>query len=217
MCEKTRVVVVDDHALLRRGVIRALELDAMIEVIGEGASATDAVHLAKTSAPDVILLDISMPGNGLEAARAIRDLQTPARVVMLTVSADEDDVMHSLAAGAVGYLLKGTAAPDLIAAIKNVKAGESFISPNLALYLLSDSAQVKASPLAVLTENEKRTLFLISEGLTNREVGEQLAVTEKTVTDDVTGIFRKKARGRVEAERGADQKSGARPGSVKLH
>jgi DNA-binding NarL/FixJ family response regulator len=217
MCEKTRVVVVDDHALLRRGVVRALELDAMIEVIGEGASATDAVNLAMTSAPDVILLDISMPGNGLEAARAIRDLQTPARVVMLTVSADEDDVMHSLAAGAVGYLLKGTAAQDLIAAIKNVKAGESFISPNLALHLLSDSAQVKASPLAALSENEKRTLFLISEGLTNREVGEQLAVTEKTVTDDVTRIFRKQARGRVEAARGAEQVSGGLQGSVKLH
>jgi DNA-binding NarL/FixJ family response regulator len=217
MCERTRVVVVDDHALLRRGVIRALELDAMIEVIGEGASATDAVNLAMMYAPDVILLDISMPGNGIEAARAIRDLQTRARVVMLTVSGDEDDVMHSLEAGAVGYLLKGTAADDLISAIKNVKAGESFISPNLALHMLSDSAQVKASPLAALSENEKRTLFLISEGLTNREVGEQLAVTEKTVADDVTGIFRKQARGRIEAARGVEQMSDELQSNVKLH
>jgi DNA-binding NarL/FixJ family response regulator len=217
MPEKTRVVVVDDHALLRRGVIRALELDATIKVVGEGASAKDAIDLAIMYAPDVILLDISMPGNGIEAARAIRDLQTSARVVMLTVSGDDGDVMHSLEAGAVGYLLKGTAAHDLITAVKNVKAGESFISPNLALNLLSYSAQVEASPLAVLSKDEKRTLFLISEGLTNREVGEQLAVTEKTVTDDVTGIFRKKARSRVEAARGAEQVSGELQSNVKLH
>jgi len=217
MCEKTRVVVVDDHTLLRRGVIRALELDAMIEVVGEGASATDAINLAMMYAPDVILLDISMPGNGIAAARAIRDLQASSRVVMLTVSGDEADVMHSLEAGAVGYLLKGTAAHDLITAIKNVKAGESFISHNLASHLLADIAQVKSNPLVALSEDEKRTLFLISEGLTNREVSEQLAVTEKTVTDDVTEILRKKARGRVEAERGAQLGPGSLQSSTKLH
>jgi DNA-binding NarL/FixJ family response regulator len=191
MAEKIRVVVVDDHALLRRGVIRALELDDMIEIVGEGASAADAIKLAGTHAPDLIMLDISMPGNGIEAARVIHNLPTPTRIVMLTVSGDEDDVMHALEAGAVGYLLKGTDANELIAAVKCVRAGESFISQNLAIQILSSKDQAEGSSLTSLSEYEKRTLCLISEGLTNREVGEQLAVPEKTVRYNVINIFRK--------------------------
>lgn len=218
MAEKTRVVVVDDHALLRRGVVRALELDDTIEVVAEGASATDAIELTRMHAPDLILLDISMPGNGIEAARAIRDLAIPTRVVMLTVSGDENDVTHALEAGAVGYLLKGTDVQNLITAVKSVKAGDSFISPDLALRILSDNAQVKANPLSSLSESEKHTLCLISEGLTNREIGEQLAVTEKTVQDNVTDIFRKlKARNRAEAALVVKQVWGGFQSRVKLH
>ena len=143
MSEKTCVVVVDDHALLRRGVVRALALDDSIKVVAEGASAADAVELTKMYAQDLILLDISMPGNGIAAARAIRDLATPTCVVMLTVSGDEDHMAHALEAGAMGYLLKGTNAQDLIAAVKSVKAGGPFISPNLALPMLSNNAQVE--------------------------------------------------------------------------
>ena len=218
MAEKTRVVVVDDHALLRRGVIRALTLDDMIEVVGEGASAKDAIELVTQYAPDLILLDISMPGNGIEAARAIRDLPTTTRVVMLTVSGDEDDVMRALEAGAVGYLLKGTDAGDLITAVQRVKAGESFISPNLALRLLSSNAQVEISPLPLLSEYEKRTLCLISEGRTNREVSEQLAVQEQTVKYDVINIFRKlKVGNRKEATAVARQVWRELQGKLKLH
>jgi DNA-binding NarL/FixJ family response regulator len=218
MAEKTRVVVVDDHALLRRGVIRALTLDDMIEVVGEGASAKEAIELVTQYAPDLILLDISMPGNGIEAARAIRDLPTAARVVMLTVSGDEDDVMRALEAGAVGYLLKGTDAGDLIAAVQRVKAGESFISPNLALRVLSSNAQEEANPAPLLSEYEKRTLGLISEGRTNREVGEQLAVQEKTVKYDVINIFKKlKVRNRTEATAVAKQAWRELQGKLKLH
>lgn len=218
MAEKTRVVVVDDHALLRRGVVRALALDDTIEVVAEGASATDAIELTRMHAPDLILLDISMPGNGIEAARAIRDLAISTRVVMLTVSGDENDVTHALEAGAVGYLLKGTDVQNLITAVKSVKAGDSFISPDLALRILSDNAQVKASPLSSLSESEKRTLCLISEGLTNREIGEQLAVTEKTVQDNVTDIFRNlKARNRAEAALVVKQVWGGFQSRVKLH
>jgi two-component system nitrate/nitrite response regulator NarL len=218
MAEKTRVVVVDDHALLRRGVIRALTLDDMIEVVGEGASANDAVGLVTQYAPDLILLDISMPGNGIEAARTIRDLPTTTRVVMLTVSGDEDDVVRALEAGAVGYLLKGTDAGDLITAVKKVKAGESFISPNLALRILSSNAQVEISPLPLLSEYETRTLSLISEGMTNREVGEQLDVQEKTVRSDVINILRKfKIRNRTEAAAAAKQAWHGIQSKMKLH
>ncbi|QRM35197.1 response regulator transcription factor [Microvirga sp. VF16] len=136
MVEKTRIVVVDDHALLRAGLVRALALDPMIEIVGEGASAEEAIELAKVHAPDLILLDISMPGNGIEAARAIHGLPIPTRVVMLTVSGDDDDVLRAREAGAVGYILKGIDARDLIMAVTSVKAGGSFIAPDLAPRLL---------------------------------------------------------------------------------
>ncbi|MBJ6126937.1 response regulator [Microvirga splendida] len=148
MADKTRIVVVDDHALLRAGLVRALALDSMIEIVGEGASAADAIELARIHDPDLILLDISMPGNGIEAARAIRDLPNPPRVVMLTVSADDDDVVRALEAGAVGYILKGIDARDIIMAVTSVKADGSFISPDLALRLLSNNTRVQAGPHA---------------------------------------------------------------------
>jgi len=202
MSEKIRVAVVDDHSLLRAGVIRALALDTMIEVVGEGASAAEAVELAKACEPDLILLDISMPGDGIEAARAICDLPSPPQVVMLTVSEDDDDVTRALDAGAVGYLLKGIKAPELIAAVKSVRTDGSFISPNLALRLLSSKAQAEAgsNPLASLSESEERTLRLILAGLTNREIAERLDVTEKTVKFHVGNILKKlNVRNRVEA------------------
>src|SRR4029078_1064998 len=147
MVEKIRVAVVDDHSLLRAGVIRALALDDMIEVVGEGASAMDAIELAKAHEPDLILLDISMPGDGIEAARIICNLPSPPQVVMLTVSEDDDDVTRALDAGAVGYLLKVVNSLDLINALKSVRAEGSFISPNLALRMLSSKAHIDAGPL----------------------------------------------------------------------
>ncbi|WP_201833623.1 response regulator [Microvirga zambiensis] len=200
MAERTRVAVVDDHSLLRAGVIRALTLDDMIEVVGEGASATDAIELVKAHELDLILLDISMPGDGIEAARAICSLPSPPQVVMLTVSEDDDDVTRALDAGAVGYLLKGIKAPELIAAVKSVRADGSFISPNLALRLLSSKAQAGVDPISSLSESEERTLRLILAGLTNREIAERLEVTEKTVKFHVGNILKKlNVKNRVEA------------------
>ncbi|QRM31580.1 response regulator transcription factor [Microvirga sp. VF16] len=218
MVEKTRIVVVDDHALLRAGLVRALALDPMIEIVGEGASATDAIELARIHAPDLILLDISMPGNGIEAARAIRDLPSAPRVVMLTVSADDDDVMRALEAGAVGYILKGIDARDIIMAVTSVKAGGSFMSPDLALRLLSNNAQVQANPLLSLSELEKRILSLISEGLTTRKVSEKLDLTDKSIEFHVTNILKKfSATNRVGAALIPTQLWGEFESSVKLH
>ncbi|WP_262297608.1 response regulator [Microvirga sesbaniae] len=200
MIDRLRVAVVDDHAMLRAGVIRALMLDDTIEVVGEGASAADAIELARVHKPDLILLDISMPGDGIEAARAISDLPASPQVVMLTASENDDAVTRALEAGAVGYLLKGINAPDLINAVKTVKADGSFIAPNLALRLLSNRIQAEARPFATLSESEERTLRLMSAGLTNREISERLAVTEKTVKFHVGNILRKlNVRNRVEA------------------
>jgi len=200
MVERIRVAVVDDHAMFRAGVIQSLGLDGDIEVVGEGASAADAVQLAKEIAPDLILLDVSMPGNGVEAARKILRMQNPPKVAMLTVSEDNDDVMGALDAGAVGYLPKGIRANELVTTVRSLMDGHTFVSPNLVFRLLSKRTRAEAGPLASLSDQEKRTLRLIAKGLSNREVGEQLDVQEKTVKYHVTNILRKlKARNRVEA------------------
>jgi len=200
MVERIRVAVVDDHAMFRAGVIQSLGLDSEIEVVGEGASAEEAVQLAKELAPDLILLDVSMPGNGIEAARKILRMPKPPQVAMLTVSEDDDDVMGALDAGAVGYLPKGIRAADLVATVRSLMGGRTFVSPDLALRLLSNKARAEAGPLASLSDQEKRTLRLVARGLSNREVGERLDVQEKTIKYHVTNILRKlKARNRVEA------------------
>lgn len=200
MADKIRVAVVDDHSLLRAGVVRALTLDDSIEVVGEGASAMDAIELVKAHKPDLILLDITMPGDGIEAARVISGLPAAPQVVMLTASEEDDAVTRALEAGAVGYLLKGINSLDLINAVKSVKADGSFISPSLALRLLSNKAQVEADPFPTLSESEERTLRLISAGLTNREISERMDVTEKTVKFHVGNILKKlNVKNRVEA------------------
>jgi two-component system, NarL family, nitrate/nitrite response regulator NarL len=217
MSEKVRVAVVDDHSLLRDGVIRALKLDDTIEVVGEGASAMDAIELSKRHALDLILLDISMPGNGIEAARVICSLPTPPQVVMLTVSEDDDDVTRALEAGAVGYLLKGVNSLDLINAVKSVRAEGSFISPNLALRMLSSKAHISSGPLSALSHTEGRILHLISEGLTNREISERMNVTEKTIKFHVSNILRKlKITSRMEAALIAKREWGETPNGETL-
>jgi len=199
--DRISIVVVDDHSLFRAGVTRSLELDSSIKVVGEGGSADEAFDLAKRLCPDIMLLDISMPGNGIAAAREIAGLEGAPRVVMLTVSEDDDNVMAALEAGAVGYVLKGIEATQLILAVKNVAAGDSFVSPNLTLRLLSGIKE-KAKPgvLDSLTGQEERTLRLVAKGMSNREVGEILGVHEKTIKFHMTRVMAKlNARNRVEA------------------
>lgn len=200
MGERIRVVVVDDHALFRTGVVQSLAFDSAIEVVGEGETAAEAVQLARDLAPDLILLDVSMPGNGIEAAREILRMPEPPRVAMLTVSESDDDVMRALEVGAVGYLPKGIRMPELIAAVRSLREGRNVVSPDLALRALTNRVRAEASPLTFLSDQEKRTLRLVASGLSNREVGERLDVQEKTVKYHVTNILRKlKARNRVEA------------------
>lgn len=201
MADKIRVIVVDDHSLFRTGVIQVLEADKAIEVVGEGASGTDALQLASKYSPDIALLDISMPGNGIEMAETIVGLPVPPKVIMLTVSEADDDIVGAIEAGAVGYLLKGISASDLISAVKSVAAGGSFMSPNLALRVVSNLQKPpKASPLSLLSPQEERTLRLVSDGLSNREVGERLGILEKTVKYHMTKAMAKLGvRNRVEA------------------
>ena len=196
-----RVLVVDDHPLFRAGVVQTLALDESIEVVGEGGTRAEAVSLARTLRPDIVLLDITMPGGGLEAAGELLELSNPPKVVMLTVSEDDDVVVRALSAGVVGYILKGIPGTALITAIKNVASGESFLSPSLGLRLLSKlNEQPTRSRLSSLNESEERTLRLVATGLSNREVGERLGIPEKTVKYHMSSIMAKlQVRNRVEA------------------
>jgi DNA-binding NarL/FixJ family response regulator len=200
-----RVVVVDDHPLFRSGVVRTLEEEPDIVVAAEGASAQDAIDLVAEHAPDVALLDISMPGNGIVAAERISAAHRGVRIAMLTVSENDQDVMKALEAGASGYVLKGVGAKELISMIRGVAAGESYVSPALAARLLvamksSGAAPVPQSALDSLTEREEQILRLVARGLSNKEVGRELDLQEKTVKHHMTSILQKlQARNRVEA------------------
>jgi two-component system nitrate/nitrite response regulator NarL len=201
MADHLKIVVVDDHSLFRAGVVQSLHLDDGIRVVAEGSSGSDAVRLTETHTPDLILLDISMPGNGIEAVVEIMRLHHQTRIVMLTVSEDEDQIVRALEAGAVGYVLKGIDARHLIDVVKSVAAGGVFVSPNLTHRLVSSlQAKPKFNPLASLTHQEARTLRLVALGKTNRAIGDELGVLERTVKFHMTSIMRKlNVKNRVEA------------------
>lgn len=206
MTDGIRVVIVDDHPLFREGVATTLASSADIEVVAQGASADDAVRLANDLLPDVILLDISMPGSGINAAASIAASCPVVKIVMLTVSEHEEDVIRSLKAGARGYILKGVTARELVNTVRAVHAGESYVTPRLAASLLvdlkgaSDAAEPSSSPLDELTARERQILELVATGRSNKEVARELDLAEKTVKHYMTNILEKlQVRNRVEA------------------
>lgn len=205
MSETIRAVVVDDHPLFREGVAAILQSEADLEVVGQGASADEAVHLADDLMPDLMLLDIDMPGNGLEAARRIAEAYPVIRIVMLTVSESEENLLGAMKAGAKAYILKGVAGRELLRIVRLVLLGESYVPPALAASLLADlgkpGTQKRAQDLrAELTEREVGILGLLSKGMSNKEIGEKLFLTEKTVKHYVTNILQKlQVHNRVEA------------------
>lgn len=206
MSDRIQVVIVDDHPLFREGVATTLSSSPDIEVVAQGASADYAVRLATDLLPDVILLDISMPGSGISAAAAIASACPVVRIVMLTVSEHEEDVLRSLKAGARGYILKGVTARELISTVRAVHSGESYVTPRLAASLLvelkgaSDAAEPASSPLDELTSRERQILELVATGRSNKEIARELELAEKTVKHYMTNILEKlQVRNRVEA------------------
>ena len=206
MADNVRIVIVDDHPLFREGVARTLNDDPNMEVVAQGESAQEAIRLAQDLLPDIILLDISMPGSGLEAAAVISRACPVVKIAMLTVSEREDDVMKSLQAGASGYILKGIGGAELVAIVNRVRKGESYVSPGLAARLLSElkgSPERVAAPVDVfsdLTAREEQILELVARGLSNKEIGRELDITEKTVKHYMTNVLQKlQVRNRVEA------------------
>jgi DNA-binding NarL/FixJ family response regulator len=201
-----RIVVVDDHPLFREGVATTLASYPDIEVVGEGCSADEALRLARDMLPDVLLLDVSMPGGGVNAARTIAAAYPVIRIVMLTVSEHEEDVLRSLKAGARGYILKGVTARELVGIVRAVHSGESYVTPALAASLLADfneegsDASSDGGPLDELTTRERQILELLATGRSNKEIARSLELAEKTVKHYVTNILEKlQVRNRVEA------------------
>lgn len=196
------LVVADDHPLFREGVIRTLAVAEDIEVIAEAGNAEEAIVAAREHLPDVVLLDVSMPGSGLKAAEEIARTCPVVNIVMLTVSEDEEVVHKALKAGASGYVLKGVSGPDLIAIIRNVQAGESYITPSLAASLLQSSNREKEAQNALeeLTPREKEILTHLARGSSNKQIASALDIGERTVKHHMTNILQKlHLKNRVEA------------------
>ncbi|HEV7308141.1 response regulator transcription factor [Ensifer sp.] len=190
-----RVAVVDDHPLFREGVTRSLSEIEGFEIVAEGSSNDDAVRIARTLEPDVMLLDISMPGGGLEAIPAILEIRPSQKIIMLTVSEDGDDVTRALDRGATGYVLKGVGASALAEVIRTVASGERYVAPALSAKLLSSrtapAASDKSSLVANLTPREKEVLQLVAAGMSNKHVAIELDLQEKTVKHHMTQIMTK--------------------------
>jgi two-component system, NarL family, nitrate/nitrite response regulator NarL len=200
MSDAIRVAVADDHPMFRAGVVGSLREVQGIEVVGEAGDAASALMLARSELPDVIILDIAMPGSGLTAAREIAAACPATRIVMLTVSEDDDDLLAAVKSGASGYVLKGAGAGELVSVIRSVNAGEVYVAPALAWGMLRELQTPRTSPFDELTEREREVLELVAEGLSNQEVGDRLGLAEKTIKHYMTNILGKlQVRSRVEA------------------
>jgi len=206
MQRKIRVGVVDDHPLYRDGVIFALESETDMEIVAQGETAGDAYQIALNQSPDVLLLDMSMPGGGINAVAKIALRCPSTKTLILTVVDDEDEVRSVLRKGARGYLLKGTSSSELANAIRIVSRGQSYVSPSFAARLIMSRGAEESEPkdatsrFPELSEREGQILLLIHRGLSNRLIGSELGLTEKTVKGYVTSIMEKlHVRNRVEA------------------
>jgi two-component system, NarL family, nitrate/nitrite response regulator NarL len=201
-----RVAVIDDHPLMREGIVQALRKEADIDVVGEGQSADDALAVAERLLPDVMLIDINMPGGGLEALRRIAKSCPAVACIVITVREDEETVGRALRVGARGYVLKGIGGKDLAQTVRSIHQGEVYITPSLAARLLASDAAPSPiagchqSQLETLTERETQILRLIAKGRINKQIGGELDLSEKTIKHYVTNILQKlQVSNRVEA------------------
>ncbi len=191
-----RLMLVDDHKVLRIGLASLFRTVPGIQVVGEAGSASDAIDVARDTHPDVILMDVRLPdSDGVDACRTIISERPETRVVMLTSYADEDAVIASIMAGAAGYLLKQTDPERLIEAVQKVAGGASLLDPEItkaALEFMRSGAGAHGDDaLGALSDQERRILPLIAEGKTNREIGAALSLSPHTVKTYVSSIFQK--------------------------
>jgi two-component system, NarL family, response regulator DevR len=193
---RIRVLLCDDHELVRRGLHALLDTDLTLDVVGEAASADEAVEKAATLEPDIVVMDVRMPGrSGIEACRDIRAAREETRVLMLTSFADDEALFTAIMAGASGYVLKNVRGNDLVDGIHRVAHGQSLLDPSVTARVLArlrgDLTPGAGERGSDLTSQERKVLNLVAEGLTNRQIGERVHLAEKTVKNYVSNILMK--------------------------
>ncbi|MBD9730161.1 response regulator [Streptomyces caniscabiei] len=192
MADAIKVLLVDDHQVVRRGLRTFLEVQDDIEVVGEAADGAEGVARAEELRPDVVLMDVKMPGmDGVEALRRLRELDNPARVLIVTSFTEQRTVVPALRAGAAGYVYKDVDPDALAGAIRSVHAGHILLQPEVADALLSQEANPGQGRGGSLTEREREVLGLIADGRSNREIARALVLSEKTVKTHVSNILMK--------------------------
>jgi two-component system nitrate/nitrite response regulator NarL len=190
--DRIRILLADDHALFRRGLASLLAHRDDLEVVGEAGSGDEAIERARELMPDVILMDVRMPGiNGLEATRRLKEEMPYVKIVILTVSEDEEDLFAALKSGAQGYLLKNIDPDELIANVHQVQRGEAPLAPSMATKILREFSGPAAKPGPVLTQRERQVLELVARGDANKEIARALGISENTVKNHLRNILEK--------------------------
>ena len=199
--EPIRTLIVDDHALFRRGLEIVLVTEPDIEVVGQAGDGAEAVRKAGESLPDVVLMDVRMPrSNGIDACRQIKEVAPSAKIIILTMSDEEEDLFEAIKAGASGYLLKDIPLDELAGAVRAVHGGQSLISPSMAGKLLTEFAVLARReadepphqvPAPKLTEREMQVLRLVARGMNNRDIAKELFISDNTVKNHVRNILEK--------------------------
>jgi Response regulator containing a CheY-like receiver domain and an HTH DNA-binding domain len=197
MSTKINILIADDHSILRQGLKQILELEKDIVVTAQASNGSEAVKLAMEYKPDIILMDINMPGiNGLQAIKEIKQEKLPCKIIVLTIHEDREYLFKTLQMGAEGYVLKDAETAVLVEAIRSVYRGQSFIQPNMTRELVKEFNRVTLhekdkSEDNNLTSREIQVLELIAEGMINKEIARKLYISEKTVKNHVSNIFKK--------------------------
>jgi len=188
--EDIRVLLADDHDVVRRGLTALLDGASGFAVVGAASDGEEAVALAAAQEPDVVLMDLSMPGvDGIEATRRLTAARPDARVVVLTSFSDRERILDALDAGAVGYLLKDAEPDELLRGIEAAARGESPLAPKAARAVLT--ARAESRPTTELTTREQEVLALLAEGLANKQIARRLGIAEKTVKAHLTSVFQR--------------------------
>jgi two-component system response regulator DegU len=197
MLKKINILIADDHAMLRQGIKQILELESDIAVVAQASNGEEAIKLARDYEPDVILMDINMPGtNGLQAIKEIKQEKPSSKIIVLTIHEDREYLFKALQMGAEGYVLKDAEPSVLIEAIRNVSRGQSFIQPSMTKELVKEFNRVTLHEKEKnddnnLTAREIEVIELIAEGMINKEIAKRLYISEKTVKNHVSNIFKK--------------------------
>lgn len=191
------VLIADDHVLIREGIKQILELEEDIHVVGQAGNGEEAFEMCESLKPDIVLLDINMPKlNGIEALRKFKDMGIKSKVIILTIHEDKEYILKTIKLGANGYLLKDSTADNLLKGIRRVAAGETYIQQSVADLVSTTSDRDgnnddSTDTISLLTTREYEVLILIAEGLNNKDIAEKLFISEKTVKNHVSNIFKK--------------------------